>query len=39
MLRVALHAGIVPNVVEGSHFDQLKVHYSDRQITEIVAVI
>jgi AhpD family alkylhydroperoxidase len=38
-LRVALHAGLVPNAVEASHFDQLKSHYSDRQITEIVAVI
>ena len=38
-LRVALHAGMVPNAVEGSHFAALKEHYSDRQITEIVAVI
>jgi uncharacterized peroxidase-related enzyme len=38
-LRVALHAGMVPNAVEGAHFDTLKEHYTDRQIAEIVAVI
>jgi len=38
-LRVALHAGMVPNAVEGAQFEALKEHYSDRQITEIVAVI
>jgi AhpD family alkylhydroperoxidase len=38
-LRLALHAGMVPNATEPVHFRQLKEHYSDRQIVEIVAVI
>lgn len=38
-LRLALHAGMVPNATEPSHFDTLKQHFSDRQIVEIVAVI
>lgn len=38
-LRVALHAGMVPNAVEPEHFDALKAHYTEKQIVEIVAVI
>ena len=38
-LRLALHAGMVPNATEPEHFDELKKHFSDRQIVEIVAVI
>ncbi|MEZ5550025.1 MAG: carboxymuconolactone decarboxylase family protein [Pseudomonadales bacterium] len=38
-LRVALHAGMVPNAVEPAHIQALKQHYSDRQCVEIVAVI
>jgi uncharacterized peroxidase-related enzyme len=38
-LRVALHAGMVPNAVEPTHFEALKTHYNDKQIVEIVAVI
>jgi alkylhydroperoxidase family enzyme len=30
---------MVPNATEASHFDELKRHFSDRQIVEIVAVI
>ncbi|MEM7219511.1 MAG: carboxymuconolactone decarboxylase family protein [Pseudomonadota bacterium] len=38
-LRVAAHAGMVPNAVEPDHMAQLRAHYSDRQAVEIVAVI
>jgi len=38
-LRLAAHAGMVPNAVEGAHFDALKRHFSERQIVEIVAVV
>lgn len=38
-LRVALHAGMVPNAVEATHMDELRKHYSDKQCVEIVAVI
>ena len=38
-LRVALHAGIVPNAVEPTHMEVLNQHYSARQCVEIVAVI
>ncbi len=38
-LRVALHAGMVPNAVESAHFDALKAHFTEKQIAEIVAVI
>ena len=38
-LRVALHAGIVPNAVEPTHMEVLNEHYSARQCVEIVAVI
>ena len=38
-LRVALHAGMVPNAVEPEHMDALREHYSDKQCVEVVAVI
>ena len=38
-LRVALHAGMVPNAVEPEHMDALRGHYSDKQCVEVVAVI
>lgn len=38
-LRVALHAGMVPNEVDAVQMDTLRSHYSDKQCVEIVAVI
>jgi len=38
-LRVALHAGMVPNATEPEHFSALKVYFTDRQIVELVAVL
>ena len=38
-LRVALHAGMVPNAVEPTHMTVLNEHYTARQCVEIVAVI
>ncbi len=38
-LDLALHAGMVPNATGPEHFEQLKKHFTDRQIVEIVAVI
>ncbi len=38
-LRVALHAGMVPNAVKPAHMDTLRAHFSDRQCVEIVATI
>ena len=38
-LRLALHAGMVPNSAEQPHFEELKMHYTERQIVEIVAVL
>jgi uncharacterized peroxidase-related enzyme len=38
-LRVALHAGMVPNAVEPEHMDALREHFSDKQCVEVVAVI
>ena len=38
-LRVALHAGMVPNQVEPNHMESLKTHYTTKQCVEIVAVI
>jgi uncharacterized peroxidase-related enzyme len=38
-LRVALHAGMVPNAVSPEHMAELRQHYSDKQCVEIVAVI
>jgi uncharacterized peroxidase-related enzyme len=38
-LRLAFHAGSVPNTVEAEHFDELRKHFSDDEIVEIVASI
>jgi alkylhydroperoxidase family enzyme len=38
-LRLARDGASVPNAVEPSHFDELRKHYSDRQIVEMLAVI
>lgn len=38
-LRVAAHAGMVPNAVEAEHMAALAEHFSPRQIVELVAVI
>jgi len=38
-LRVALHAGMVPNAVEPEHMEALQQHYNEKQIVEIIAVI
>lgn len=38
-LRVALHAGMVPNAVEAEHMAALKEHFDDQQVVEIVGVI
>lgn len=38
-LRVALHAGMVPNATEPEHMAELREHFSDRQCAEIVATI
>ena len=38
-LRVAVHAGIVPNAVETEHMNELSRHFSEKQAVEVVAVI
>ena len=38
-LRVAAHAGMVPNGVEASDMTSLREHFSEKQCVEIVAVI
>ena len=38
-LRVAVHAGMVPNAVEAQHMAELSNHFSDKQAVEVVAVI
>ncbi len=38
-LRLARDASLVPNAVEPKHFAELRTHYSDRQIVEMLAVI
>ena len=38
-LRVAVHAGMVPNGVDAEHMDELSRHFSEKQAVEIVAVI
>ncbi len=38
-LRVALHAGMVPNAVEPEHMATLHEHFSDKQCVEVVGVI
>lgn len=38
-LRVALHAGMVPNAVEPAHMANLREYFTDKQCVEIVAVL
>ena len=38
-LRVAMHAGMVPNAVEAQHMIALSEHFTARQAIEVVAVI
>lgn len=38
-LRLARDGALVPNMVEPKHFADLRKHYSDRQIVEMLAVI
>lgn len=38
-LRVAVHAGVVPNAVEPQHMMTLSEHFTDKQAIEVVAVI
>jgi alkylhydroperoxidase family enzyme len=38
-LRLARDGALVPNVVEPGHFADLRRHYSDRQVVEMLAVI
>lgn len=38
-LRLARDAGLVPNLVEDAHFTELRRHFSERQIVELVAVV
>ena len=38
-LDLALAGGQVPNAATNAHFDELKKHYTNKQIVEIVAVI
>jgi uncharacterized peroxidase-related enzyme len=38
-LRFARDASVVPNAVTKSHFDDLRKHFSDDEIVELVAVI
>ncbi len=38
-LRLARDAAIVPNATTPNHFSELRTHYSDAEIVEIVAVV
>jgi len=38
-LRVAVHAGMLPNAVNAEHMSELSKHFSEKQVTEVVAVI
>lgn len=38
-LRLARDGALVPSVVEPGHFAELRRHYSDRQVVEMLAVI
>ncbi len=38
-LRLARDAGLVPNAVSAGHYEELRTHFSDEQIKEILAVI
>ncbi|MDA9367501.1 hypothetical protein N9R40_02510 [bacterium] len=39
VLRVAVHAAIVPNAVEAKYMNGLSKHFSERQVIEVVAII
>ncbi len=39
VVALALAAGAVPNESDAQHFEALRAHFNDRQITQIVAVI
>ncbi len=39
VVAIALAAGKVPNETEESHFNALRVHFDERQIVQVVAVI
>jgi len=38
-LRLARDGALVPNMVEPGHFEELRRHYSDRHVVEMLAVI
>lgn len=38
-INLAMKAGVVPNETSDADFDRLKAHFSENEITEIVAVI
>ncbi|MEM7801464.1 MAG: carboxymuconolactone decarboxylase family protein, partial [Chloroflexota bacterium] len=38
-LRLAYHAALVPNGATEAHFDELKKHFNEAEIVEIVAAI
>ena len=38
-LRLGMHAGMVPNQVRPADFDELRRHFSDEEIVELVATI
>ena len=38
-INLAMKAGVVPNATEDADFDRLREHFSEDEITEIVAVI
>ena len=38
-LRLALHASMIPNEASAEHFSDLKKHFNEEQIVEIVASI
>lgn len=38
-LRVAHHAALVPNATEDAHFDELRKHFDDDEIVDLVSLI
>jgi alkylhydroperoxidase family enzyme len=38
-LRLAHHAALVPNAAEDAHFDELRKHFDEEEIVDIVSVI
>ncbi len=38
-LRLAHHAALVPNATEPAHFEELRKHFDDEEIVDIVSVI